>query len=293
MLAASPHPLTAFPLMPSASHSEFRLFQELIHREVGIFLSDAKMALLSGRLAPRLRELRLDSFQAYHRHVTEVDPAERVRMLDCITTNETRFFREPQQFDFLEKVLIPRLRDDAAAGRRPRRLRVWSAASSSGEEAYSLAMVFLTHLPPEAGWSIEIFGSDISTRVLEKARGGVWFEDRAREIPERYFKRYMVRGMGAQKSTISAGPDIRSVVRFDRLNLMSNPYPVSGRFDLIFCRNVLIYFDPPTKERVVSNLLTYLGADGLLFLGHAESMLSMSNRLRRVGPTIYEPIART
>jgi chemotaxis protein methyltransferase CheR len=151
-------------------------------------------------------------------------------------------------------------------------------------------MVLLTHLPPEAGWSIEIFGSDLSTRVLDKARAGVWLLDRSREIPERYLKRYMLKGSGAQKGTMKAGPDIRSVVRFDRINLMSDGYPVSGRFDLVFCRNVLIYFDAPTKERVVGNLLKYLEPQGLLFLGHAESMLSMSHRLRRVGPTIYEQI---
>lgn len=271
-------------------HAEFRLFQELIHREAGIHLSDAKKALLVGRLSSRLRELKLESFKEYYRYITEVDPAEQVRMLDCISTNETRFFREPQQFDYLVERWIPQLKEDALAGRRPKRVRVWSAASSSGEEAYSIAMTLLAHFPAEAGWTFEIFGSDISTRVLDRARAAVWLVERAREIPETYLKRYMLRGTGSQDGTMKAGPEIRSLVRFDRVNLIGDSYPVTGRFDLIFCRNVLIYFDAATKEKVVTNLVKHLEPSGRLFLGHAESLLTMSDRLRRVGPTVYEQI---
>jgi chemotaxis protein methyltransferase CheR len=290
--------LTATPTMAtpsrttgrSVSSSEFKLFQELVHRETGIFLSDAKKALLVGRLSGRLRALGLDSFKEYYRHVTEVDADEQVRMLDCITTNETRFFREPQQFEYLKERLIPQLKEDAAAGRRPKRIRVWSAASSTGEEAYSLAMMLRDELPPESGWTIEIFGSDISTRVLDKARSAVWFLDRSREIPEKFLKRYMLRGTGGQEGTMKAGLEIRSLVRFERINLIGDSYPVDGRFDLIFCRNVLIYFNAATKERVVNGLLAHLEPHGQLFLGHAESMLGMAHRLRRVGPTVYEQL---
>lgn len=270
--------------------AEFRLFQELIHREAGIYLSEGKKALLTGRLASRLKELRMDSFMDYYRHITEVDPAERVVLLDRISTNETRFFRESQQFDHLQERVIPALKAEAEAGLRPRRIRVWSAASSTGEEAYSLAMTLLAHLPAESGWSIEILGSDISTRVLERARAAVWSIDRAEGIPEPYLKRYMLRGLGAHEGTMKAGPELRALVRFERINLMDDSYPVGGRFDLVFCRNVLIYFDAPTKERVVGNLLKHLEPGGQLFLGHAESMLGMTHRLRRVGPTVYEPV---
>jgi chemotaxis protein methyltransferase CheR len=283
-------PSAPAPTSRTVTQEEFRLFQSLIYREVGINLSEAKKALLVGRLANRLRDLRLTSFKDYYRHITEVDPLEQIRMIDCISTNETRFFREPQQFEFLEQRLIPQLKADAQAGRRPRRLRIWSAASSSGEEAYSLAMTLLSHFPKDSGWTIEIFGSDISTRVLDKARAAVWLMERAREIPERHLKRYMLRGTGSSEGTMKAGPDIRSLVRFERINLMDETYPVTGKFDLIFCRNVLIYFDAATKERVVGNLLKCLEPNGLLFLGHAESMLGMAHRLRRVGPTVYEPV---
>ena len=288
MLTATPSVAAPATFGRTVTPAEFRLLQELIHRETGIFLSDAKKALLVGRLSGRLRDLQLSSVRDYYHHVTEVDRGELVRMLDCITTNETRFFREPQQFEFLEQQIIPRLKAEGEAGRRPKRIRVWSAASSTGEEAYSLAMSLLTHFPKESGWTIEIFGSDISTRVLDKARAAVWLIERAREIPEVNLKRYMLKGTGGQEGTMKAGPELRSLVRFERINLMDEKYPVSGKFDFVFCRNVLIYFNAETKAKVVSNLLKHLEPNGLLFLGHAESMLGMADRLRRVGPTVYE-----
>jgi chemotaxis protein methyltransferase CheR len=290
MLTATPSYVAPGSFGRSVTSAEFKLLQELIHRETGIFLSDAKKALLVGRLSGRLRDLGLASFREYYEHVTEKDPQELVRMLDCITTNETRFFREPQQFEFLEEQVIPRLKAEAEAGRRPKRIRVWSAASSTGEEAYSLAMTLLAHFPKESGWTIEIFGSDLSTRVLDRARSAVWLIERAREIPETYLKRYMLKGTGSQEGTMKAGPDLRPLVRFDRINLTAENYPVSGKFDLIFCRNVLIYFNAETKAKVVNSLLKHMEPGGLLFLGHAESMLGMADRLRRVGPTVYEEV---
>src|SRR5689334_3217401 len=147
---------------------EFRLFQRLIHREAGIHLSDAKKVLVEGRLARRLRELALD-FDAYYRLV-EGDEAERVRMLDCICTNETHFFREPRQFEFLETHVFPEWRARAEAGTMARRIRVWSAGCSTGEEPYSVAMAFLARFPPSSGWEIEVVATDLSTRVLDRAQ---------------------------------------------------------------------------------------------------------------------------
>ena len=284
-------PLAAPDLAPrTLSGEEFRLFQDLIYREAGIHLSDAKRALLVGRLSPRLRALRLRTFRDYHRHVTRTDPAERVVMLDCITTNETRFFREPQQFEFVEEQMIPVWKAEAFAGERPRRIRVWSAACSTGEEPYSLAMTLLSHFPRESGWSIEILASDLSTRVLHRAREAAWASERTGEIPERFMKRYMVKGGSDLAGTVRAGQEIRSVVTFDRINLSKEAYP-AGPFDLIFCRNVLIYFDAASKNHVIGQLTQRLAPGGCLFLGHAESILGVSANLRRVGPTIYAPAA--
>jgi chemotaxis protein methyltransferase CheR len=279
----------AHPTTEPLSRGEFKLFQDLIHREAGIFLAETKKALLVGRLSRRLRELGLSSFGEYHRYVTKEDPAERVRMLDCVSTNETHFFREPRQFEFVQERVIPEWLAAAAAGHRPRRVRVWSAACSTGEEPYSLAMMLLSRLSREAGWEIEILASDLSTRVLDVARGAVWPLESAREIPETYLKRYMLRGTGTQASKMKAGPEIRSVIRFERINLNAETYPVTGRFDLILCRNVLIYFDGPSKVRICRQLIRHLEPSGYFFLGHAEAVMDMAGEVERAGPTIYRP----
>ncbi len=261
---------------------EFRLFQALVHREAGISLSDQKRALLIGRLAPRLRALDLPTFGAYYDHVRN-DEVELVRMIDSICTNETHFFREPKQFAWLEGQLIPSWRAAGEGGMRPKQVRAWSAACSTGEEPYSLAMSLAAGLP---GWSIDITASDLSTKVLERAASGIWPIERAAEIPVQYRKAYMLRGRGPQEGKMAARPELASLIRFLRLNLNHDSYPLGGRFDLIFCRNVLIYFDAPSKKRVIDRLLDRLEPHGLLFLGHAES-LNNHDRVRAVGPTVY------
>ena len=267
------------------SAREFALFRDLIHRESGIFLSEAKKALVVGRLGRRLRQLGLSSWGDYHR-LAEGDEEERVRMLDCICTNETHFFREPRQFAFLEQQAFPEWAARAAAG-APRRIRAWSAACSTGEEPYSLAMTLLAHFPPSSGWTIDILASDLSTRVLDQARAGVWSIEKSREIPERHLKAFMLRGTGPQQGVMKAGLAVRSVLRFQRVNLNLDRYPVSGPFDLVLCRNVLIYFDVASKMRVVNRLLDLLAPGGYLFLGHAESLAGLGDRGRSVGPTVY------
>jgi chemotaxis protein methyltransferase CheR len=273
--------------IPRISGREFALFQGLIHREAGIYLSEAKKALVVGRLARRLRELGLDSFGAYYRRLMTGDPEERVRMLDSICTNETHFFREPRLFVFVAQLVLPVWAARAAAGGMPKRIRVWSAACSTGEEPYSLAMTLLARLPPSSGWSIEILASDLSTRALDQARAGLWRIDKAKEIPERYLKAFMLRGKGPQEGVMKAGPEIRSLLRFQRVNLNEDRYPVPGPFDLVFCRNVLIYFDVASKAHVVDRLLDQLAPGGLLFLGHAESLTGLTDGGRSVGPTVY------
>jgi chemotaxis protein methyltransferase CheR len=272
--------------LPRISAKEFAFFRDLIHRESGIFLSEAKKALVVGRLGRRLRELGLSSLGAYCRLLAEGDEQERMRMLDCICTNETHFFREPRQFEFLVQRVFPEWAARAAAG-MPRRIRAWSAACSTGEEPCSLAMTLLAHFPPSSGWTVEILASDLSTRALDQARAGLWSIDKAKEIPERYLKAFMLRGRGPQEGVMKAGLEVRSLVRFQRVNLNHDRYPVAGPFDLVFCRNVLIYFDVASKIRVVNRLLDQLATGGYLFLGHAESLTGLSGRVRSVGPTVY------
>lgn len=274
------------PIRP-ITDKEFASFQALIYREAGIYLSAAKMPLLVGRLTRRLRELGLNSFTAYYRRVVEGDEAERIRLLDAISTNETHFFREPRQFEFLEQRVFPEWSRQAASGLRVRKIQAWSAACSTGEEPYSLAMTLLDRFPPSSGWEIEILATDLSTRVLERARAAIWPMEKAREIPQQYLRRFMLRGTRSQEGKMKAGPEVRSVVRFERMNLNERHYPVDGRFDLIFCRNVLIYFDQASKGGVIDRLLNRLLPAGYLFFGHAESLNGLTDRVRCVFPTVY------
>jgi chemotaxis protein methyltransferase CheR len=269
----------------SLTAQEFALFQRLILREAGIFLADAKRALLVGRLIRRVRELELPTFGAYYARIAGGDTAELVRLLDAIATNETDFFREPRQFDLLEGGVCNEWLADAAAGRRARRVRVWSAACSTGEEPYSIAMVLLERLG--ADWEIEIAASDLSTKVLERAAQGVWPIERADEIPENYRRRFMLRGVGPEEGNCRAGKAVRAPVRFERINLNDSEYPVSGMFDAIFCRNVLIYFDPPSRAQVIDRLTRRLVPGGYLFLGHAESAARAGADLVAVMPAVY------
>jgi len=274
---------TATGSLPALNDGEFGLFQRLIQREAGIHLADVKKPLLVSRLSRRLRELGLDSFGAYYRRVEE-DAEERVRMLDRVTTNKTQFFRDPTQFEFVEKIVLP---EWAASTPPRRRVRAWSAGCSTGEEAYTLGAVLFSHAPAEAGWTIDILGTDISTRVLEHARRAVWPLERSAEIPPQYLNPHFLKGYGAQEGNMTAGAALRKVTRFERGNLADEREWPSGTFDLIFCRNVLIYFTPVTKARVVEGLLGRLAPGGYLFLGHAESLNVMEHRIRSVGPTVY------
>jgi chemotaxis protein methyltransferase CheR len=266
----------------------FAKFQELIYQEAGIWLAIHKHALLTGRLARRLRLLGLSSMQQYFHLVTQSDQQhERAVMIDCITTNETHFFREARHFDFLSQHVFPRWHQEAAAGQRTTHLRVWSAGCSSGEEPYSLAMLLLKHFPVEKGWDLEVLATDISTRVLEKAREAVYPIEKMKDIPQEYLRAYMLKGRGEHKGVMKVSPELRRVVRFARVNLHADFYPLQGFFDLVFCRNVLIYFDQKSKEKVINGILRHLSPSGLLFVGHSEHLAGISPSLKTVAPTVH------
>ena len=282
---------TADPLTPqqiSVSPALYKKFQNLIYAETGIWLGISKKALLCGRLFRRLMALRISSLERYYQCVTAPDAhEERARMIDAITTNETRFFREPRQFDFMVEQVFPRWRAEAEQALRPRRARLWSAGCSSGEEPYTLAMLLAEHFPANDGWDTRVLATDISTRVLEKARKGIYDVARSVEIPKEFLHRFMLRGFADQQGQMKVSVAIQQMVDFQRLNLNQDPYPVKGPFDAILCRNVLIYFGADSRQRVLSNLLAHLSLDGFLFMGHAENLTSMSAELRSVEPTIY------
>lgn len=276
--------------VPEISDKDFLGYQRLIYREAGIHLGQVKKALLVGRLSRRLRELGGMSFRDYLARAEE-DAAERTRLIEAVCTHETRFFREPRHFELLEREVLPRWRKQGFAGppggTGTRRVRVWSAACSTGEEPFSLAMVLRHALPAEAGWEIEVLGTDLSARVLERAREAVWPIEKAADIPSVYLKAYMLRGTGSQEGRMKASPELRELVRFERVNLHDDRMPVAGRFDLVFCRNVLIYFDAQSKVRAVERLLDRLAPHGLFFLGQAENLSGLSRRVRAVIPAVY------
>lgn len=266
------------------SDAEFERFRAYILREAGIRLNDTKRALLVGRLSKRLRDTRCLTFAAYLTLVQR-DAGERVTMLDLITTNETQFFREPKQFEFLEEVAIPAWKEAAERKERGRTLRVWSAACSTGEEPYSLAMLLLAHFE---GWNVEILATDLSTRVLETARAGIWPIAKAEHIPMPFLRRYMLRGTGRLAGKVVAHPALKNRITFRQLNLNDEIDTVSGAFDLILCRNVMMYFDGNTRRRVVDGLVNHCTKDGYLFVGHAETLHGVSTRVAPVRPTMWK-----
>ena len=273
--------------IPPLAEEEFRLFQALVLRESGIHLGEKNRAMLVSRLWKRLRALSLKSFAAYYRNVKK-DPDEMVRMLDCLCTNETRFFREPAAFDCLRQMIFPQWRAAASEGKRGSTLRVWSAACSTGEEAYTLAMILLSEFPRSDGWKVEVFGTDLSTKALDRAVTGIWPAERVVGVPVEYQHRFLLKGFGPEKGKFKIAEELKRVVQFQRVNLTRDSLPISGPFDLIFCRNVLIYFDWQIKLQVVNRLGKLLAPDGYLFLGHAESLHGVTDKLESVAPKTFE-----
>jgi len=274
------------PTIRPVTTREFGLYRALVESEVGIHLSDAKQALLTARLLPRIRQLGLRTFSEYYELAVERDRDELRRLLDAICTNETHFFREPTQFDILEKIIVPRWIAEAERGERPARVRLWSAGCSTGEEPYSLAMALTCALPTH--FAIEIFATDVSTKVLTRARDAIYPMRRLHEVPENLRKRCLLRGVGEREGEFRIAPEIRSLVRFERLNLVSPPQPRIGRFDAVLCRNVLIYFQAQTRKRVVRWLCSQVENTGYFWIGHSESLHDVGAPVRTVVPTLYQ-----
>jgi len=267
----------------SISPALYAKFQRLIHQETGIWLGESRTALLCGRLSRRLRALQMETLDEYYEFVTLPNHnEERVAMIDAITTNETRFFRDPRHFEFLEQRVIPRWREE-----NRKTVRLWSAGCATGEEPYSLAMLLARHLPREQGWNVSILATDVSTRVLKHAGVGIYSMTKSSDIPGPLLKDWMLKGIAKQAGQMKVMPEIQEMVHFQKLNLALGPYPPDSQFDVIFCRNVLIYFDSPSKQKTVERLMRCLAPKGYLFVGQAENLSSMNTGLRSLAPAIY------
>lgn len=258
--------------------TEFKRFSTLIYEIAGIMLTDAKKVLLTGRLSKRLTALGLGTYTQYYKFVTDPEHSDELAfMVDLLTTNETYFFREHQHFEFLKQV-IP-------AAKQGQPFRVWSAAASIGAEAYTIAMVLADKLGENGAW--EILGTDISHSVLEQARRGHYRIAEAEKIPTPYLKKFCLKGTGEQAGTFIIDKKLRQHVTFEQMNLNVESLRKLGDFDVIFLRNVLIYFDIPTKQRVIANLIPCLKHSGYLIVGHSESLNGISDALTQVKPTVY------
>ncbi len=259
------------------SDREFADFQAFVYQNAGITLSSAKKALVSGRLLKRLRHYQLASYREYFQLIMSgQEPAELQTALDLLTTNETYFFREPQHFEYLRTTILPARKPGEA-------FRIWSAACSSGEEPYTLAMVLADQLGTTP-W--DIVASDISSRVLATAQAGQYRMDRAEKIPQAYLKAHCLKGIGDQAGTFLVDPKLKSRIRFLSVNLNAS-LPQVGTFDVIFLRNVMIYFNTDTKRQVVERLLSVLKPGGYFIVSHSESLHGITERLKMVRSSIY------
>jgi chemotaxis protein methyltransferase CheR len=271
--------------VPALHDTDFKALAEIVQKTTGIHLPSHKREMVTSRLLPRLRELGLAAFKGYRLRVQE-DAEERQRFLERMCTHETRFFREPEHFQTLEQNVYPRWLAAAAAGERSRQVRVWSAACSTGQEPFSFAM-HLHHRLARERFEIEVLATDVSTRVLGLAKQAIWPDSEIQNIPQALLKSYMLKGTRTQAGKIAAGSELRELVRFERLNLNEATYRLPSSFDLVICRNVLIYFDGPTRQRVCEQLMSHLKPGGYLILGHAESVLGRHERLKPIGSTVY------
>jgi chemotaxis protein methyltransferase CheR len=264
-------------MFTAISDKEFGLFRDLIHEIAGIHLSEAKKALVSGRLGKRLRHYGFVTFKDYHELVTRKDAAEeRQVMVDLLTTNETYFFREPKHFDFVRDHLLPSWRSLGE-------VRVWSAACSSGEEPYSLGML-LADARGYNGW--RILATDISGRVLEEARQGVYPMGEGERIPKAYLARFCLKGVRSQSGNFCVDSRLRERIAFRQFNLNAS-WSGLDRYHAVFLRNVMIYFNQQTKARLVDRIADHLEPGGHLIIGHSESLNGVSGRFETVMPSVY------
>jgi chemotaxis protein methyltransferase CheR len=259
----------------------FKRFRALVYRECGINLTDHKRAMFSSRLQKRLSQLGLTSFQDYYDLVVGGhSDAELTTMLDCISTNQTEFFREPHHFTFLRERVLPELAVDKT-------VRIWSTACSSGEEPYSIAMTLSDTIDSPSTWNCRILASDISTRMLAKAATGQYSHEKINSLSSDLVRRHFLLGKGSRRELVKIKPHIANMAVFRRINLMDDRYPIKSLLDVIFCRNVMIYFDRETQAKVLARLSRYLKPGGYLFLGHSETMQGISDAFHYVAPTIY------
>jgi len=272
----------------SLTERELRRVAEFIGKEVGIQLSASKHTLVEGRLRKRLRKLGFNGFKAYLDHVlnTLEGKNERLHLIDAITTNKTDFFREPEHFRYLVEKALPEIEKKRQLDGR-RELSFWSAGCSSGEEAYTLSMVLNEAAERHRGLKFNVLATDISKSCLTTARNAIYPERRIDPVPMPLRKKYFLRSSDSTEELVQMGPELRNPIQFGSLNLIANSFGLSQKMDVIFCRNVMIYFNNSIREQLVRRFEQQLIPGGYLFVGHSESLNGLENGLEQVAPMVY------
>ncbi len=264
---------------------DFHRISQLVMEKAGIVIDDRKRAFVHGRLGRRLRILGLSDFSEYCELLDSPDGAsERDMLINAVTTNHTSFFRESHHFEYLEQTMLPEIVE--RENKRASRLRIWSAGCSTGEEPYTLAMILRDFKPSLAAWDVKILATDLDTNVVAHASAGQYDEDRIKSIPASYRNRYVTMEADGRGQM---APELRSLITFKPLNLLE-AWPMRGPFDVIFCRNVVIYFDKATQRRLFDRYAEMLRPDGWLIVGHSESLMNITDRFDLVGRTIYRRV---
>lgn len=264
------------------SSANFAQLRDLVFQHTGISLSDEKKQLAYSRFSKRLRALGLSRFEDYIALLGDERSDELQDFISAITTNFTSFFRESHHFDFLAQEV-------ALLGKSNSRIRIWSAGCSSGEEPYSMAVTLLDRVPECRGWDIKILASDLDRKMVETASKGIYTLERLNGVDERIKKTWFMKGRGANQGMVKVKPDLSSLIEFRQLNLLHS-WPMKGPFDIIFCRNVIIYFDKSVQAQLFKQFARVLKPGGKMVIGHSENLAGVTNDFRLIGRTIYERV---
>lgn len=270
------------------SEQQFSYVLQLIYQLTGIAMTAAKRQLVERRISSRMGALKLADFEEYAALLRDGDPTEVELFTNAVTTNLTAFFRESHHFDFLREQLLPKfVRNRQESGKR---LRIWSAGCSTGEEPYSIAMTLREVIGDIDSWDARVLCTDIDSQVVDTARRGIYAIDRVEGMPEAQVRRWFQRGTGTMADKVRVKPALQELLTFERLNLMKE-WPFQGQFEVIFCRNVMIYFDKPTQEALVERFAQHLVPSGHLIVGHSESLVRNTTKFELLGRTIYRKVS--
>ncbi len=262
--------------------TDFAFIQELVAERTGIVLTDIKRTMVYSRIARRIRQCGVSDFAEYCDLLKSGDESELISFTNAITTNLTSFFREPHHFEYLAKTVLPELEKS----KKDKRIRIWSAGCSSGEEPYSIAMTILDHFKNKPDWDIKILASDLDYEMVEKASKGIYKEDRVTGLDKNHLKNYVRKGKGSLSGMVKMDKRLMELITFKQLNLLHD-WPFKGPFDFMFCRNVVIYFNKETQKELFDRYANVLDENAPLFIGHSESLFKVTKRFKSLGQTIY------